>query len=371
MGSCSPPSCPASPWSPPCIPPRRNPGWVSRDLLPGGPDLVWWTMASYLSSAVGGWKPLKGTKGAATPPCLHRRAPPPPVSEDDARSFCSSLSEDLRALEGALGEGPVSLRWSADAMRVLKKTQVELLALFRRSQLPAAVGPEMGWFDQYMEETAVLLDLCNHLRSVASGISRYRMVVDLAVQRIQDGSPPELETLESDHREFLGVAQRREPTLPDDAAAPPDRTTRDKSATGTAMLAARCATVAISLMLVSAFVSPVRIDVGEEGTAREFPQLGPLPASLASLVGRFRERGAALAEHQLVRDAVGDVRSRLGKGSADDDEGLSRSVQLLRQRSMGLKEAIEVFDSAVDEVFDETIKGRNALLATYRDEALT
>lgn len=336
-------------------------------------------MASYLGSVVGVWKPLRGMRTAAAQPCLDpRRRLLPPMSEDDAWSFCSSLSEDLRALERSLGEGSVSLRWAAEAVRVLKKTQADLLALFRRSRLPTSFGAKEGWFDLYMEETTVLLDLCNHLRSVTSCISRYRIVVDLVMHQIQKGSTPEFEALEAEHQKLTEATRQRETTkTPDDATtAPPEQIQCDTSATGVAMLAAKCATVAISMIIISAFTSPVSIDVEEEQITGEFPQLGPLAGSLASLVAHFREScgggpGVALAELELVRDSVGDLRRQLERGKSEDGVELGRSVELLGQRSVVLKEGIEMFDAAVDEVFDEMIEGRNELLDTFRDGALS
>ena len=112
-----------------------------------------------------------------------------PLSAQDACAFYSFLSEDLRRLERSLAEGKVSLRWSVEAMNFLKKMQIELLALFKKCKLPITFGAEEDWFNQYMQETAMLLDFCNSLKSAISGINRYRMVVDLTVQKIVEGSP--------------------------------------------------------------------------------------------------------------------------------------------------------------------------------------
>lgn len=78
--------------------------------------------------------------------------------------------------------------------------QIELLALFKKCKL------RLNWFNQYMQETAALLDFCNLLKSAISGINQYGMVVDLTIQKIVEGNPTcmiPLEEQEAKNEVFL------------------------------------------------------------------------------------------------------------------------------------------------------------------------
>nr|BAJ86884.1 predicted protein [Hordeum vulgare subsp. vulgare] len=109
-------------------------------------------------------------------------------------AFCSSLVDGLAHLEATLsaedddggGGSAVSMRWCADAMRLVRRMQRDLLAVFRSADAPVTVdaGSCAGedWLEQYMQETAALLDFCNAFKSAVSRMHRYCMVVDFAAQ---------------------------------------------------------------------------------------------------------------------------------------------------------------------------------------------
>lgn len=88
--------------------------------------------------------------------------------------------------DGAGGRLPV--RWCADAMRLVKRTQRDLIAAFWSSSAAEEArrfdgeGDGEEWLDleKYMEETAALLDLCNALKSAAARLRRRCMAADFA-----------------------------------------------------------------------------------------------------------------------------------------------------------------------------------------------
>ncbi|KAJ6820044.1 uncharacterized protein M6B38_399045 [Iris pallida] len=309
-------------------------------------------------------------------PCFRPRDHCHPVLTEEARAFFSLLSEDLRTLERSLQAegGSVSLRWSAEAMNLLKRMQVELVALFKRSpQLPAPSAAEEGWLDQFMRETAALLDFCNSLKCLLSAVRRYRMAADLvahkfAAEDVGSMNESEFERLEK-VRVDVGV---------------PRAATKESTVVGVGngsiaavMLAARATTASVSLILVSAVASPTptTIDVVVSG----FPdQLRPFADTLRALTVRFREGvdvsgpRFVLAEHEAVESAVGDLRARVVAGHHNKErEGFLRSVGLLGTSSAELREGVEMFDAAVDEVFDVVVRGRKEMLGMFRDELLS
>lgn len=71
-----------------------------------------------------------------------------PLLGGDTAAFCASLVEGMAHLESTLevdngvgggagvGSGSVSMRWCADAMRLVKRMQREMLAIFRKADVP-------------------------------------------------------------------------------------------------------------------------------------------------------------------------------------------------------------------------------------------
>lgn len=307
-----------------------------------------------------------------------------PLSTQDACAFYSFLSDDLRRLEQSLAEGSVSLRWSVEAMNFLKRMQIELLALFKKSNMPIAFGAEEDWFNQYMQETATLLDFCNSLKSAISGINRYRMVIDLAIQKIVQGNSAcvmclediDLRRAESKHGSFLRSRMVTETVTVGREVEFKGSSKTDKSIAAV-MLAAKCTMVVVSVLLSSAMVSPLSIDMGSEELTSKFPQLKQFVKMLTALVVRFHERALkpkngsrlVLAEREMVDSVVGDLRAQAVRGVVEKEKFLM-SAEMLRTSSDELREGIEMFDAVVDEVFEVVIKGRNEMLGVFRDGAL-
>lgn len=307
-----------------------------------------------------------------------------PLSTQDTCAFYSFLSEDLRRLEQSLAEGSVSLRWSVEAMNLLKRMQIKLLALFKKCKLPIAFGAEEDWFIQYMQETAALLDFCNSLKSAISGINRYRMVIDLTIQKIAQGNSVCMISLEDiDPRRaerkqasFLSARMVTETVSVGREIELQGNSKTDKSIAAV-MLAAKCTMIVISALLVSAMVSPLSIDIGSEELTSKFPQLKQFVEMLTTLVVRFHERALKpkngsrliLAEHEMVDIVVGDLKAQAVQGVVEKEKFLM-SAELLRTSSDELREGIEMFDAVVDEVFEVVIKGRNEMLGVFRDGAL-
>lgn len=304
--------------------------------------------------------------------------PCPPLN-DDALRFCSSLSEDLTKLEQSLVESSVSLRWSTEAMNMLKKMQVQFLMLAEKSSLPLSLDDDDDWLDKYMKETVMLLDFCNLLKNAISGMERYRMVVDFTVKKLNDNSSvaanrTAIEQLEKESTKLQNVEKWGEAQI--------DKIISEcgkwKKSTHPVMLAVESTMIIVSLILVSAVTSPVSIDTGRD-VSNEFPQLGSFAASFVTLIYRFRERirrpeaslNLGFIEKEMVEKMVTDLKKQVAEGMIEDRENLLESVDMLKKRSVDLKKGLEMFDSAVNEVFEEVIRGRKKLLEMLRSSTVT
>ncbi|XP_073013635.1 uncharacterized protein [Typha latifolia] len=281
--------------------------------------------------------------------CLRLRKPCD-VSTAEAAFFCSWLADELRRLEQSLEKDSVSLKWSIQAMGFLKMMHVELLALFRNSGLPISYGAEEDWFHHYMQETATLLDFCNSLKSAVSAINRYRMVVDFTVQALtRDGS-----SINVSKSGFERLERGQEKTFDVKVAKEAPRLGSGISTCNR------------------------KDDKGSGAIGYNSPVLQPCFDLLSAITERFRERfsrsegeaGLVLVEHRMVAEVLRDLKAQVVGGVVMDRELFLRGLEMLRTRSIGLREGVEMFESMVDKVFDEVVRGRNEMLGIFRDEAL-
>ncbi|OEL24091.1 hypothetical protein BAE44_0014891 [Dichanthelium oligosanthes] len=351
-------------------------------------------------------------------PSSRRRCP---LLGGDTAAFCASLVEGLAHLEstlevddhggGGVGSGSVSMRWCADAMRLVKRMQREMLAIFRKADVPVAVVSSCGgggaggagdWFEHYMQETAALLDFCNAFKAAVSRMHRYCMVVDFAAQVSHaaggDGATAASLVVES----AAGGPCAAEPAgqLASSADAVRDKVVDVKAAVAEAerlgrtivssagedagggmvvvTLVAKITTSILSIFVLQALTSPGSLDAGGGvdptlASAVDVPELEPWCELLSLIHARFPNR-ATVAEHEkvatVVRELINGKTSSGGHGG--QEEVLARGhVELLRARSGELREGVEMFDCVLDEVFDEVIRGRNEMLGILRDKALT
>ncbi|XP_010256523.1 PREDICTED: protein BPS1, chloroplastic-like [Nelumbo nucifera] len=294
------------------------------------------------------------------------------LKNEDVDKFCSSVSADVKKLQQSLATGAVSLRWSMEAMSVLKKIHIELLLLIERSRLPISLDGE-DWLDQYMKVTVMLLDFCNLLKSAISGINRYRMMVDFTVRKLCDCDSGvainriEVERLERDSKKLYGNEKPRDVRL--DELVVPKYKFKRKNGANPVIFAAKSAMIVISLLLVSAIVTPVLINM-DEGVPNEISQLKSLMQSIKTLVSCFHEMipkpgedpRLVLAENVMIESVVADLKAQVAEGVVEDGDKFLKGVDLLKKRSSALKEGIDMFDSIVSDVFEEVIKGRNKVL---------
>lgn len=297
-----------------------------------------------------------------------------PLLGGETELFCASLAEGLAHLERTLevdgASGGVSMRWCADAMRVVKRMQREMLAIFRNADVaPAAMDGKGGgggcWFEQYMQETAALLDFCNAFKAAISRMHRYCMLVDFAAQ----AGGAAVAGIAAAPCDSPVAAVREKLTSVKAAVAEAEQLGRSADAGGMVVvtLVAKITMAVVSVFVLQALTSRSALDAPALGCAAVFPELEPWHKSLSLIHGRFPSR-ATVAEHEKVSMAVQELIS--GHGGDRQEEQVRTHVELVRARSGELREGVEMFDSVLDEVFDEVIKGRNEMLGILRDKAL-
>ncbi|KAJ0973148.1 hypothetical protein J5N97_021107 [Dioscorea zingiberensis] len=243
-------------------------------------------------------------------------------------------------------------------MNVLKKLQLDLLSLLKRSDLPIiSCGMEQDWFDHYMDVTITLLDLCNSIKSAMSATHRYRMAVGLAIEGLSrsDDLSSRIATLntiiecersgrEQQKKSVLHARMMGDCTKTCNLMALKGYSKKHDKSLGIIILAAKSAMLVVSLLIVSCIVSPVLIEMeGERVFTSKFPELRMFKEMLVALVV---------------------------EGVVEDKERFQSGVELLRSKSAELSECVEMFDAVVDDVFNVVMRGRNEMLGVLKDKGL-
>ncbi|KAL0927033.1 hypothetical protein M5K25_001185 [Dendrobium thyrsiflorum] len=284
------------------------------------------------------------------------------ISSKDLDDFYSSYCEELNKISKYFSRGSLSLNWSVKAMKILKKMQVELLILIKKSNLRISIGTEDGnWLNQYMKESITMLDLCSSLKFAVSRVDRYRMMVDIMMNKFNKNDSSEI--MEFKSQEYLILH-----TVKETITGQGERIDVEDKSISSAMIA----------LLHSAVVSQVSIKLGGCDLAYKHPQLKPFIKMLSILVGEFNERdltienrsGSELIEQEIVAKVIVDIQTQVVDGIEDKEKFLS-SLELLRTSSVELKEGIENLHVAVADVFDVLIRGRNEMLGVLRDRYLS
>jgi len=230
-----------------------------------------------------------------------------------------------------------------------------------------------NYMDECMEDSLHILDFCNVLRSAISTMDRYRLIVDVAVKRFSDegysGSAMNMTEIEKLEREWLklyGIENWKNVNL--------YKTGRPKTKTKDNRLCAayvvRRTMNTVCLLLFCAIFYPVSIELDEE-VYRDFPQLKLLSSSLRKLVCCFFEERQGvkdnsrpvLVETKMVGSAVEEFKVQILNGGVPlNKENLKKTIDSQQNSSLALKEGLGVFDSVVNELFQEAVKGRNMIL---------
>lgn len=249
---------------------------------------------------------------------------------------------------------------------------MRLLALLKKSELPISYEAE-DWFDQYMQQSASLLDFCNSVKSALSGINRSRMAVELAVHKLSEDNEFGLERLQKAHEEILDFSIEKERLGLSNGGILLGGNGRDDKNMAIVMFAAKTTVTVLSWLMISAMISPVPINMEDKKLTSSIPELQQCMEMLTELTRSFDKRisslgigrEVALVEHEMVNEAVEELQA-----AEKNSHSFRCGLEKLRTRSFELKEGIERLGTVVDEVFEEAIRGRNEMLDIFRNATL-
>ncbi|XP_042961031.1 uncharacterized protein LOC122295844 isoform X2 [Carya illinoinensis] len=243
--------------------------------------------------------------------------------------FCS-LNSDIERLNTSLAGDSISLKWCSEAINLLRKMHSHFLLFFEKF----------------------------HISVLWDGKLRNGGNISDATTKIT-----EIERLVSESQKIYGVEKWRDTNL----FKTDMLKTKSKDSTICFIYAITSSMRLVGMLVFSALLYPISITMDKE-VYWVSPQLKSFSVSIGKLVGCFLKvlegvkdkSRPILVENKVIEKTVLDIKAQVLKGKAVDQEKL---INLLKQSSLVLKEGMEMFESVVDELFEEVVKGRNEVLA--------
>lgn len=298
----------------------------------------------------------------------------PSFSDELAVELLSSMVADLQRLQKSLEENPLSLQWCSEAMSVIKRMHSHFLLDYERSKNIAS-WESIHMLDEYMSATLDLLDLCNLLKSAISGLDRYRMMINFMVKRINEAafstitSKVELERLEREnYNKFFDMKKFREMNFNKEGVSKVKLKTRTNIHVWQAI---RSTMSIISLFIFCSILHPIPVKI-DEGFYTRLCNLDSSSHCIQNLVTLFDEkfqntkglRRPVLLENKMIEDAFAEIERHIDPtGEVSFNEGkLAESLQILKNRSLALKEGLDLLESEVNELFENVLQGRKRVI---------
>ena len=117
---------------------------------------------------------------------LHRTSNVSSKRHPDLQEFESRLKERLDVLKPAGEEkGFLSIDWFLQAMSVVLATHANVESLIPESQFTISQR-DNKWVDEFLDDSAKLLDVCNVLREGISEVEHYQMLVQLGLHTLDN-----------------------------------------------------------------------------------------------------------------------------------------------------------------------------------------
>lgn len=117
---------------------------------------------------------------------FHRHGNVHPCQSSALQEFETRLTERLEELKlSGESKGFLSLDLLLHAMSVILATHSNVERLIPESQLSLSQQVDNSWVDEYFDDSAKLLDVCNALKEGITEVENYQMLVQLALHNLE------------------------------------------------------------------------------------------------------------------------------------------------------------------------------------------
>ncbi|KAK9743314.1 hypothetical protein RND81_03G231600 [Saponaria officinalis] len=258
-------------------------------------------------------------------------------------------------------------------MLVVKKTHSHFLDYFERTQDSNPLE-SVTMVDEYMSASLDLLDSCNLLKSAVTGLDRQRVMVEFMVKTVKDASfitmadkiKLERNEIEESNNLFKFTKWREMDVNERNVSKVKIRSRRKMQV----LQPISSIMSIISLFIFYSILHPIPVKIHER-FYKGFQNMDLFSEYVRKLAITFGKKlqdvqgkgRSVLHENAMIQDTLAGFTAEFVSGKAGKDERkLAERLDTLKDSSLALKQGIDLFESVVNELFEDVIKGRKRVI---------
>lgn len=269
----------------------------------------------------------------------------------------ASFTTEIKNLQSSLlSNNSVTLQWCVEAMTLLKKLHSEfLLIILEKSKVIPFTWIDDDFLNLYMNESLNIMELCNMLKSSSFKINLYKLTIDATIKNLNNSEAEAFTSIQPivqwDNKRILIQEMQ-------------------KDCCSNFICTIRVAMSLLSFILLSVFLYPTKnykLEIVDRICCKYSSPIKSFRDSVNELATQFQrkywkdgQRGVrGFYEYEEMEKAIMEAKEKLKGGY---EEEIKRNKDVIIQKSTALKVGLEKFESQVNQVFEEVLKGRNKLL---------
>ncbi|KAG5575334.1 hypothetical protein H5410_055468 [Solanum commersonii] len=265
----------------------------------------------------------------------------------------ASLTTEIKNLQSSLlSNNSLTLQWCVEAMTLLKKLHSQfLLIILEKSKVIPFTWINDDMLNLYMNESLYIMELCNMLKSSSFKINMYHLTIDTTIKNLNHYEAKTFANMQPieqrDNKRILIQEMQR-------------------GCCSSLICTIRVAMSLLSYILLNVFMYPTknynRICCKYSSPIKSFKDsVNELATEFQRKYYKDGERGVIrFYEYEEMEKAIMEAKEEFKSGY--EEEETKRIKDVILQKSIALKVGLEKFESQVNQVFEEVLKGRNKLL---------
>ncbi|KAK4708282.1 hypothetical protein R3W88_029207 [Solanum pinnatisectum] len=280
------------------------------------------------------------------------------ITNSETMALFASFTTEIKNLQSSLlSNNSLTLQWCVEAMTLLKKLHSQfLLIILEKSKVIPFTWINDDMLNLYMNESLNLMELCNMLKSSSFKINMYLLTIDTTIKNLNHYEAKAFANmqpiLQRDNKRFLIQEMQRD-------------------CCSSLICTIRVAMSLLSYILLNVFMYPTKyykFKAVDRICCKYSSPIKSFKDSVNELATEFQreyykdgERGVIrFYEYEEMEKAIMEAKEKFKSGY--EEEEIKRIKDVILEKSIPLKVGLEKFESQVDQVFEEVLKGRNKLL---------
>ncbi|XP_055834453.1 uncharacterized protein LOC129903006 [Solanum dulcamara] len=279
------------------------------------------------------------------------------VTNSESMALFASFTTEIKNLQlSLLSNNFLTLQWCVEATTLLKKLHSEfLLIILDKSKVIPFTWINDDLLNLYMNESLNIMELCNMLKSSSFKINMYHLTIDATIKNLNNYEAEAFANMQPivqrDNKRILIQEMQRD-------------------CCSSLICTIRVGMSLLSYILSSVFMYPTKnykLEVVDRTFCKNSSTIKSFRDSVNELATEFQrkyykdgQRGViGFYEYEEMEKAIMQAKEKFKRGY---EEEIKRNKDVILQKSAALKAGLEKFESQVNQVFEEVLKGRNKLL---------